>query len=577
MALIRSRYLIEKSTVTTRDGLVVAQHPLAAEAGARILEAGGNAVDAAIAAAAAITVVEPSMSSLAGGGAMLIHLAQRGKNVAIEYLPRVPRRATPDMFTLQDDAKAGGMFGWPTVRGNKNVVSALSVGVPGSMAGFALALQKHGSMSFAQLFAPAIELAAEGFVADWYLTTMVAGAARIMREFRETGAIFMPQGYVPATPLRTYLGADRFRQPQLAATLERLAKGGADEFYHGETAQALVRTMEHQGGLIDARDLADYRATYHEDTARIRYRGLTLHTLPGANGGTTAFEMLNILEQFDIAKTGFLSADHLHLVACAQRAAFLDRFAHLADPGRVPVPLQGILSKDFALERALSIAMDHAGPAHAGDPWPYERTTRRPDARRAGAMPDAGCTTHLCTADRDGNVVTLTNTLGDLWGSYVVAEGTGMLLNDGMIWFNPVPGHINSIEPGKMPLSNLTAVLGCAGERVRFGIGAPGGRKVITSVLQAMVNFIDHGRSMQDAIGAPRLHCEGAKLQIDSRVEPTALAELARRGHAIEPIEETFVTSNFARPVAIAIDPQTGEQHSGVDALRMAAAVGVAS
>jgi len=575
MDTLRSRFQIAKSAVTTRRGLVVAQHPLAAEAGARILADGGNAIDAAIATAAAITVVEPPMSSLAGGGAMLIHLAAERRNVAIEFLPRVPRRARPDMYQVEGDARAGGMFGWPMVEGNRNVVSALSVGVPGSMAGLAMALERHGTMPLAKLFAPAIELAEAGFVTDWYLTTMVAGAARTMRGFPETAGLFMPEGFVPATPLRTYLGADRFRQPQLAATLARLGAGGADEFYRGETGRALVRTMERQGGLIDAEDLAQYRATYHEDTTRIRYRGLTLHTLPGANGGTTAFEMLNILEQFDLGRTSFLGAEHLHLVACAQRAAFLDRFAHLADPGRVPVPLQGILSKDFAVERALAIARDRAGPVGAGDPWPFERTVRRPDDRRTGALPDAGCTTHLCVADRAGNVVTLTNTLGDLWGSFVVAEGTGMLLNDGMVWFNPVPGHINSIEPGKMPLSNLTAVLGCRDDRALFGIGAPGGRKVITSVLQSMVNFIDHGRSMQDAIAAPRLHCEGPKLQVDSRIDPAVLADLAARGHQVEAIEETFVSSNFARPVGISIDADTGELASGVDALRMAAAVGL--
>lgn len=572
---LRSRYLIEKSEVACRGGLVVAQHPLAAEAGARILAAGGNAVDAAIAAAAAITVVEPSMSTLAGGGAMLIHLAEKCQNIAIEFLPRVPERARPDMYRMASDGAAGGMFGWPLVEDNANIVGALSVGIPGTMAGLTMALERHGTMPLAQLFEPAVELAEDGFIPDWYLSTMVTGSARLMRRFPETHDIFLPDGLPPAAALRAYLGTTRFHQPQLAATLRLLGSGGVEEFCRGDVGRAILRTMEKQGGIITARDLESYRATYYAQTTQMDYRGLTLHTLPGANGGTTLFETLNILEQFDIGSHDFMGADHLHLMACAQRAAYLDRFAHMADPERVSVPLQGLLSKDFAGERAGAISKQVAGPLTAGDPWPHQRAAQSQDGRERGALRDGGCTTHLCVSDAAGNMVTLTNTLGDLWGSYTVAEGTGMLLNDGMLWFNPVPGHINSIEPGKMPLSNLTAVLGCRDGRAALAIGAPGGRKLTTSVLQAIVNFVDHKRSLQDAVAAPRLHCEGAKVQIDSRVAPDVLDELARRGHTLEVLEESFVTANFARPVGIAIDPVTGEHRSGVDALRMAAAVGI--
>lgn len=576
-SLLRSRFLIDKTEIASRRGIVVAQHPLAAEAGARILAAGGNAIDAAVAAAAAITVVEPSMSSLAGGGAMMIHLARGKKNIAIEYLPRVPAAARPDMYRVRADQVAGGMFGWPLIEGDSNIVSALSVGVPGSMSGLSLALEKHGTLPMSRLFEPAIELAEEGFTADWYLSTMIAGAARLMQRFPETRDIFLPGGLPPAPPLRAYLGSERFRQPQLAATLRRLGAGGIEEFSRGEVGRALVRTMKRQGGLITADDLAGYRAQYHESLTETRYRGVNLHTMPGANGATTAFETLNILEQFDLSALDFLGTDHLHLMACAQRAAFLDRFVHMADPSRVAVPLQGLLSKDFALERARAIAFDRAGPERAGDPWSFDRAQAAADSLARGALRDAGCTTHLCVADAEGNLVSLTNTLGDLWGSYVVAEGTGMLLNDGMIWFNPVPGHINSIEPGKMPLSNVTTVLGTRGDQAAFAIGAPGGRKVITSVLQSIVNHVDYKRSLQQAISAPRLHCEGNKLQIDSRVTEEVLTQLARRGHTVEVLEESFVTANFARPVGISVDAVTGVLRSGVDALRMASAIGLAS
>jgi gamma-glutamyltranspeptidase/glutathione hydrolase len=571
----RSRFVIDKTEIVSHKGLVVAQHPLAAQAGAQILAEGGNAVDAAVAAAAAVTVVEPSMSSLAGGGAMMIHVAQTRQNVAIDFLPRVPSAARPDMYRLAGNGACGGMFGWPQVEADANTVGALSVGVPGTMAGLCMALERHGTFPLSKIFQPAIELAETGFPADWYLCTMIAGAARTMRRFPGTEAVFLPDGLVPAPLLRTYLESSRFRQPDLARTLQRLAAGGVDEFTRGEVGRAIVRTMQRMGGLITEDDLVAYRAHYHDTPIETQYRDTTLYSVPGANGAATVFETLNILEQFDLKSLSFLGADHLHWMACAQRAAFLDRFAHLADPSKVHVPLSGLLSKDFAIERAKLVALATAGPDAAGDPWPIQGSRPAQDSRGRGPLNDSGCTTHICVADAMGNLVSLTNTLGDLWGSYVVAEGTGMLLNDSMIWFNPVPGHINSIEPGKVPLSNISTILGSRNGNMVLAIGAPGGRKVITSVLQSIVNHLEFGQSLQRAIAAPRLHCEGERLHIDSRIDAGVLSELVRRGHRIDVLEESFVTSNFARPVGIAIDPDSRALRSGVDAMRMASAVGL--
>ncbi len=571
----RSKYLIDKTEVISPRGMVVAQHPLAAEVGANILAAGGNAIDAAIATAAAITVVEPSMSSLAGGGAMMIHLADSRRNVAIEFLPRVPAGGRPDMYRVRSDGTAGGMFGWPLVEHDANVIGARSVGVPGTMAGLELALKRHGTMSLARLFEPAIALAEDGFVADWYLCTMIAGAARTLSRFPESAAVFLPEGRVPAPPLRTYLGSDRFRQPQLARTLRRLGDGGAEEFARGEVGRALVSTMQRHGGLITSEDLASYQAHYHESLLETRYRDMTLHSMPGVHGASTLFQTLNLLETFELGSMDFLGADHLHTMACAQRAAFLDRFAYMADPSRVEVPLDGLLSKAYAVERSRAISMSRSSPGAAGDPWAHQRERSRRDPRQRGPLADAGCTTHLCVADAQGNLVSLTNTLGDLWGSYLTAEGTGMLLNDAMIWFNPLAGHINSIEPGKTPLSNVTTILGSRQGRGVLALGAPGGRKVITSVLQSVVNHIDFGKSLQQAVAAPRLHCEGPRLQIDSRIAESTRHELVHRGHDLDVLEESFVTSNFARPVGIAVDPDAGVFQSGVDALRMATAIGL--
>lgn len=568
----RSRVHVEKSEVRSTRGCVVAQHPLAADAGARLLAEGGNAVDAATAAAFAITVVEPMMSSIAGGGAALIHLAAAGMDVGIEFLPRVPLAATDDMYTL-DRARSGvGLFGWPAVAGDENFIGPRSVATPGSVAGICMMHEKYGTKSLEQAMAPAIELAEDGFMPDWFVSTMIAAAARLIRDHDETARIYLPDGLPPATQVRAYLPVDPFRQPDLAETFRRIAARGAEEFYAGETARAFVSCMERSGGLITMEDLARYAPVFHDSLTEIDYRDWRLATLPGANGGTTAFETLNLLERFDVGDMGFQSAESMHLMACAQRAAFLDRFAHMADPDRVRVPLAGVLSKSYAEARAKDIRLDAAGPDAAGDPWPFDDADRCDDGRSNRPLRDAGCTTHLCATDDSGNMVTLTNTLGDLWGSFVAVPGTGMMLNDGMIWFDPVPGHINSIEPGKMPLSNLTAVLGHDGSGAGVCIGAPGGRRLITSVLQSLVNLIDHKRSLQEAIAAPRLHCEGDLVQIDDRVGPEILAVLTERGHEVQPLTETYTTANFARPVGIHIDAAEGVHRTGVDALRPAAA-----
>ncbi|MDH3235067.1 MAG: gamma-glutamyltransferase family protein [Alphaproteobacteria bacterium] len=568
----RSRAEVVKSEVRSTRGCVVAQHPLAAEAGARLLAEGGNAVDAAAATAFAITVVEPAMSSLGGGGAALIHLARENRNVGIEFLPRVPLGASADMYEL-DDARSGiGLFGWPAVIRDENFIGPRSVATPGSVAGLCLMHERYGSKSLEQVLAPATELAEDGFVADWFISTMIAASARQIREFEETARIYLPDGLPPATQVRAYLPVDRFRQPDLAKTFGRIAAGGADEFYEGDTARALVACMKASGGLISLDDLARYEPVFHDGLTEIDYRDWRFSTLPGANGGTTAFETMNLLERFDVGALGFQSADALHLMACAQRAAFLDRFSHMADPDRIAVPLEGLLSKDYAGKRAGDIRMERAGPTAVGDPWPFDPATPRSDGLVSGPLRDAGCTTHLCATDPDGNMVSLTNTLGDLWGSFVAVPGTGVMLNDGMIWFNPVAGHINSIEPGKMPLSNLTAVLGHSTAGDGVCIGAPGGRKVITSVLQSLINMVDHGRSLQDAIAAPRLHCEGDVVQIDDRIDTEVRDDLTARGHGLEALSETHTMANFARPVGIRVDVESGLHLSGVDALRPAAA-----
>lgn len=564
--MLRSRSVVTKSEVAVRGGVVSTQHPLASEAGARILEQGGNAVDAAVASAVAVTVVEPMMSGIGGGGAMIVHDPATGRDVAIDFLPRAPGAATPDMYEL-DKARAGvGMYEWPAVVGDANFVGHRSIGVPGTIAGLCLAHQRWGRLSLAAVLAPAIEYA-HGHMVEGYISAITAGMARRLRNYPEAASIFLPDGLPPAAPIRVYMATEPLRQPDLARTLERIAANGPDEFYHGETARLIVADMERNGGLITAADLANYRPVVHEETRKSTYRDCTVSALPTPCGANTVIETLNILERFDVAALGRDTVEGLNLMAQAQALAFQDRFAYLADPEGQDIPDEVLMSKAYAAERAKQVRLDGRIEAKPGDPSGFA-------AEDSGTPQDRSCTTHLGTVDKDGMMVTLTNTVGDLFGSFVVARGTGVLLNDGMIWFDPVPGRINSVAPNKMPLSAISAVLVHRKGRPAITIGAPGARKVMTSVIQSLVNVIDHGMSLQDGIGAPRIHCEKDRILADSRLPEASLQALEGMGYPVQRSEETFMNSNFARPVGAMIG-EDGIVRSGVDVLRPATAVGV--
>lgn len=564
---IRSRFQISKSEVAVHGGVVSTQHPLASEAGARILADGGNAIDAAVAAAVAVTVVEPMMSGIGGGGAMVVHDPATGRDVAIDFLPRVPGTATPDMYELDTARKDVGMYEWPAVKGDANFVGHRSIGVPGTIAGLCLAHRRWGRLSLAAVLEPAIEYA-HGHMVDGYISAVTAGLARRLREYPEAASIYLPDGLPPAAPTRVYMPVEPLRQLDLARTLQRIARNGPDEFYRGETARLIVAEMERNGGLISAEDLASYRPIVHEETRKATYRDITISALPAPCGANTVIEALNILENFDVGSIRRDSAQGLNLMAQAQALAFQDRFAFLADPAHHDVPDEILLSKDYAAARARVIRLDSRLEKVApGDPGAFA-------AENSGTPQDRSCTTHLGVVDKNGMMVSLTNTVGDLWGSYIVARGTGVLLNDGMVWFDPVPGRINSVAPRKMPLSAIAGVLAHRKGKPFITIGAPGARKVMTAVLQSLVNVVDHGMSLQEAIGAPRIHCEKEKILADDRLPEESLRALETMGYPLQRSEETFLSSNFARPVGAMID-ETGTVRSGVDALRPASAVGV--
>jgi gamma-glutamyltranspeptidase / glutathione hydrolase len=571
----QSQWLIDKREAVAEHGMVTAMHPLAAAAGLEILQAGGNAVDAAVATAFAIGVVEPAMSGLGGVAAMVIHLQSSGRNVVIDGSSVAPAAATADMFELAPEGNLGGMYNWRGTVGDVQNTGYRAPVVPGQPACLLLAHERYGSghISRAQVMAPAIRLADEGYSVDPYQAQTIAFAQRRLRALPETMRTFFLDG-VPPVPATSNREADRLVQPDLARTLRALAAEGPSALYAGDVGERLVADVQANGGLLTRDDLASY-AVRELEPLETTYRGHQLLGLSVTSGSMTAFEALNVLDYFDLRSMGSGSVDAIHVIAEALRRAFADRFAYLADTASQAVPVDGLLSVDYARALAETIVLDRADPGRgAGEPWRFERAPARQVAGAASGTGGDGCTTHLNVVDRDRNMVACTSTLGELFGSGVVARGTGMVLNNGMTWFDPEPGHTNSIAPRKRILWAPTPTLVLRDGEPRLAIGAPGGRRIISAVVQSLVNSIDFGLGVQAAVAAPRIHCEGQLTEVDSRTEPSVVDALARRGHTLKVHEEHASSFRFARPGGIRVDPHSGQLTGGVHQFTPAWAMG---
>jgi gamma-glutamyltranspeptidase / glutathione hydrolase len=558
--MIRSALHVTKRTPFAANGMVTAEHPLGAEVGASMLERGGNAVDAAVATAFAMTVVEPFMSTLAGAGTMLVHL-RRGETAVLDFNGVAPLRASETTFRVIGGV-SDGLFAWPRVEHAANEFGYLSVAVPGSVAGLCLALERYGSMALPDVLAPAIALARDGFVPDWYLALNHARYAEELSAYAETVRVYLRDGrWIYRPP--TMNPGDRVSYPDLARSLALIARDGADAFYRGAIAEAIEDEMTRHGGLVTKADLAAYRVRVLAPLVG-RYGDVDLAFSPGATGGTTALQILNVLGEFPVSRTGWRTIDGLDVRARAVRRAFLDRFEHLGDPEHVKVDWERLVSRAYGREVAASIRRERsdASPAKPGRP----ATGRGRIARGT-----ADCTTHVCAVDRDRNMVALTHTAVSLFGSRVVVPGTGILLNNGMIWFDPEPGKPNSVAPGKRGLVNMVPALAFRKGEPYFTVGAPGGRRIVSAIPQVIANIVN-GDPPQEAIEAPRLHTEGGALEVDDRVGDKVLEALRRRGHDVVPKTETYSTLSFSRPIAIRVTRRGLE--AGLDALGDAAAAG---
>jgi gamma-glutamyltranspeptidase/glutathione hydrolase len=568
----QSEWIIDKRAAQAEHGMVTAMHPLAATVGLEILRGGGNAVDAAVATAFAIGVVEPAMSGVGGVAAMVIRSAVDGRTVVVDGSSVAPGAAREDTFALAPGGGVGGMYGWPATVGDAQNTGYRAPVVPGQPACLLHAHARFGSgrITRAQVMAPAIRLAEEGFPVDAYQAQTIAFAQRRLRSFPETmRTLFLADG-TPPVPATSSREADWLVQPDLAHTLQLLAEHGASALYDGEIGERLVADLQANGGLLTHADLAAYAVREYAPGLHIDYRGYRLVGLSPTSGSMTAFQALKILNQFELTPN-----PATHLIAEALRRAFLDRFAYLGDTDQLSVPVDGLLSDGYAAHLADRISPERAEPeATAGEPWQFGPALAGAGARQAGVPGGDGCTTHLNVIDADRNMVTLTSTLGELFGCGVVARGTGIVLNNGMTWFDPRPGRANSIAPRKRTLWAPTPTLVMRDGEPVMTIGAPGGRRIISALVQSLVNVLDFGLDVQAAVTTPRVHCEGPVTEVDGRAAPELVDSLTRKGHRVKLVEYGMSTSRFARPGGIRIDPHTGHLSAGVHQFTPAWAMG---
>jgi len=530
-------------TVTAEHGMVVAQERLAAQVGADILKQGGNAVDAAVATGFALAVTYPRAGNIGGGGFMVIHSAGRNEDVAIDYRETAPAAMTHDVF-LGPDSK-------PDTDKSRN--SALGIGVPGTVAGLALALEKYGSGRFtlAQIVKPSIDLARDGFVvADDMADTLPDMYRRMARWPNSAKAFSRDDG----TPLKE---GDRLVQAELAATLSAIAEQGPVGFYRGPVAEKLGKAVGNAGGIMTAEDLKSYQAVIRSPV-RGNYRGYDIVSMPlPSSGGTVLLETLNILEGFPMPDMKQGSAPSLHVMIEAMKRAYADRARYLGDPAFVNAPTDILTTKDYAARQRASIDLARATPA----------------ADALSVSPREGSnTTHYSVVDSSGNAVSNTYTLNFPYGVGLVAEGTGVLLNNELDDFTAAPGASNAFGlvgfeanlpgPGKRPLSSMSPTIVLKDGKPVLVTGTPGGSRIISAVLQIVVDVIDYKMDVAAAVAAPRVHHQWMpdEVRVERGFSDEVLAELRAKGHkVIEPLGQTSANSIAVTPDGLlgAPDPRT--------------------
>ncbi len=494
----------QKQPATSSRGMVVSNHPLASAAGAEMLAAGGNAIDAAIATLFTLTVVEPMMVGIIGGGMAHIRLAD-GSHRFIDGQSTVPAAVKPDTYR----SKPGSPHDVFDTVGDENLNGPKSVAVPGSLKAWCETLKRFGTMSLADVMQPAIKHASRGYAATPYLHECITDGAAEMLKDKPISAIYLPGG----EPLKP---GERVMQSEYAETLSYISQHGPDALYNGLLGNVLVDYMKAKGGFIAHEDLKTYK-TVERQPIRADYRGWTiLGPPPPAASGVHITQMLNILEGFDIASLGFGTAQTIHYLAEVLKIAFADRAAASGDPAYINVPVERLTSKTYADERRRAIDDAKAQAWGAGV-----------------AQLESAHTTHMTAADAFGNVVATTQTINNLFGAKILIPGLGTIPNNYMNLYDPRPGHALSLAPGKRVTTSMSPMMALNGGKLRYALGLPGGKRIFPSALQALINLIDHGMTLQEAVEAPRVWTEGNALEVEQGVPEGVRAKLSAMGHRI--------------------------------------------
>lgn len=483
---------VRKQAGRNKAGLVACQNWLAAEAGAAVLRRGGNAMDAAVTTALTLSVVEPWLSGIGGGGFLLRADGETGEVDALDFNVRSSRNLDPGDYPLAS-GRDGDWFNWPQVQDDRNLIGYGSICVPGAIAGLAEALAKYGTISFADAVQPAIEHAQKGLVIDWFTSLCLAIDAEGLARFPASAALFLDHGRAPRVPetgkIRT------IPMPRKAAMLERLAKQGARDFYEGETAHTLVTELQEGGSPIDLNEMRAYTPRWSKPLAT-GFRGLSVHAMPGLSGGPTLIAAVD-----ELSKT---------------------------------LPDNDALSSSTALAfaRAIRRASEHRlktlGHGSAGE----------------------SCTTHISVVDGQGTMVSLTNTLLSRFGSKVVLPSLDLLMNNGMMWFDPRPGQPNSIAPGVQPLANMCPIIATKDGKPKLALGAAGGRQIMPAVVQILSYVAAYGHSLEEAFHMPRLDASGVTLRVNEQARPDTAARLGEE-FPVEIVSDTLYPVNFAIPSAV--------------------------
>lgn len=517
--------------VRASGGMVATEQRLATEVGAEILRQGGNAIDAAVAVGFALAVVLPNAGNLGGGGFMLIRNAKNGETQALDFRETAPSAAKRDMFLDQQGNVIAG----------KSTRTPYSVAVPGTVSGLTYAARTHGSLPLEKLVAPAIKLAEEGFIVSPVLAQQFSLQRSHLERWPSTREVFFKRkpdspdcllADCPSVSLQTYAAGERLLQPDLGRTLRLIAQHGAEGFYKGFVAQSIVETLTTSSRPMTREDLANYKIAVRQPV-KGNYRGFEIVSMPApSSGGVHLIQMLNILEHFPLSEYGAASAQTIHLIAESARLAYADRAEFLGDPDFTSVPQRGLTSKAYAKELVKMIKRDQATSSKhvlAGRPKDFESDQ----------------TTHFSVMDAQGNVVSCTYTLNLNFGSGIVARGTGVLLNNEMDDFSAKPGapnafgllggDANSIEPGKRPLSSMTPVIIFKDGQPWLATGTPGGARIITTVLQTVINTIDFKMNIAEAMSMPRVHHQWLPdyLRIEQGISPDTIRLLKAKGHDV--------------------------------------------